>query len=206
MSQKISPTAMRVGVTSDWKSRWFASRSYLKFLKEDIRIRQFLEKKLKGMAVDSIQIERFPAKIGVIIFTARPGLLIGRGGTGADDLRKEISKIIKEKVDIKIEIQEFRHPESSAKIVAEQIAEQLEKRISFRRVMKQAMSKVRANRDIKGIKIELAGRLDGAEIAREERLEEGGLPLQYLKANIDFAKDTAFTTYGTVGIKVWIYK
>lgn len=175
-------------------------------MKEDMAIRKFLDKKLRGMSVDRLEIERSPDLFSIAIHTARPGLIIGRGGTGIEDLKHDIQKIIKRKTAIRLDIQEFKNPETSARIVAEQMAEQIEKRMPFRRLMKQTLAKIIANKEVKGAKIMLAGRLDGKEIARTEHLEEGALPLQTLRANIDYAQATAYTTYGTVGAKVWIYK
>ena len=206
MGQKISPTSHRITVTKDWRSRWFSLRKYPEFLKEDLKVRKFIEKKLRGMSVDRIDIERSPDVLAVTIHTARPGLIIGRGGTGIEDLKAEVQKLIKRKTAIRLDIQEFKNPETSARIVAEQMAEQIEKRLPYRRVMKQTLAKIIANKGVKGAKVMLAGRLDGREIARTEHLEEGSLPLQTLRADIDYAQATGYTTYGTVGVKVWIYK
>lgn len=206
MGQKISPTSLRISINKDWKSRWFNVKKYPEFLKEDLAIRNFLEKKLKNMSVASIELERSPDVLAINIKTARPGLIIGRGGTGIEDLKLAIAKIIKRKTAIRLDVQEFKNPETSAQIVAEQMAEQIEKRIPYRRVLKQALAKIISNRIVKGAKVALSGRLDGNDIARLEHLEDGSLPLQTLRADVDFAKATAYTTYGTVGIKVWIYK
>ncbi len=206
MGQKISPTSMRLSINKDWLSHWFKVRNYPEFLKEDVAIRKFLDKKLKSMSVDSIIIERSPDVLAIIIHTARPGLIIGRGGTGIEDLKAEIIKLIKRKTAIRLDVQEFKNPETSARIVAEQIAEQIEKRTPYRRVLKQSLVKIMSNRDVKGAKVTIGGRLDGNDIARTEHLEQGSLPLQTLRADIDFARFTAHTTFGTVGIKVWIYK
>jgi small subunit ribosomal protein S3 len=206
MGQKVSPISLRVSINKDWKSRWFNLKNYHKFLEEDLAIRKFLDKKLKGMSVDSVEIERSPDVLSIVINTARPGLIIGRGGTGIEDLKAELAKLIKRKTAIRLDVREFKNPETSARIMAEQIAEQIEKRVPYRHVMKQALAKIIANRDVKGAKVLISGRLDGNEIARSEHLEQGNLPLQTLRADIDFAEATAYTTYGTVGIKVWIYK
>jgi small subunit ribosomal protein S3 len=206
MGQKTSPVSFRVGIQRDWASRWFGRKKYIPLLKEDLAVRKFLDKKLRNMSVDRVEIERGTDLMNIIIFSSRPGLLIGRGGTGIEDLKKEIYKVLKKKVSIRIEIQEIKNPESSAMIMAESIGEQIEKRIPFRRVMKQTLAKIMASKQVKGAKIQIGGRLDGAEIARVEHLEEGSLPLQTLRAEIDYAKYTAHTTYGTIGIKVWIYK
>lgn len=208
MGQKISPTSFRLSVNKGWLSRWFGlGKKYTEFFREDYAIRSFLDKKLKNTSVDRVEIERSPDVLNIIIYTARPGLIIGRGGTGAEDLKRVIQKLIKRKTAIKLDIQEYKNPETSAAIMAESIVEQIERRLPFRRVMKQVLSKVMANKkEVLGAKLELAGRLNGAEIARTEHLEEGNLPLQTLRADIDYAKRTAFTTYGTIGVKVWIYK
>ncbi|MEK7139000.1 MAG: 30S ribosomal protein S3 [Patescibacteria group bacterium] len=206
MGQKISPTSLRIGINKDWVSRWFGYKNYKDYLKGDVVVREFLNKRLKNMAVDRVEIERGTGALNILIFTARPGLIIGRGGTGVEDLKMAIQKLLKKKVGVRIEIQEIKNPEKSASIMAESIVDQIEKRVPYRRIMKQTISKIMSNRDIKGVKVQISGRLDGAEIARSEHLEEGSLPLQTLRADIDFAKATAMTTYGTVGVKVWIYK
>lgn len=206
MGHKVSPTALRIGVIKDWTSRWFGGAKYSEYLKNDIAVRRFLEKKLRGMSVDRIEIERGTDTLNVIISTARPGLIIGRGGSGVEELKQAIYRLLKKKMSVRIEIQEVKSPESSARIMAESIADQTEKRIPFRRLMKQTLMKIMGNRDVKGAKIQISGRLDGAEIARTEHLEEGNLPLQTLRADIDYAQVTAITTYGTIGVKVWIYR
>jgi len=206
MGQKISPTSFRIGIQKDWASHWFGGRKYVPYLKDDVATRIFLDKKLKNMSVDKIEIERGSDALNVVIFTARPGLLIGRGGTGVEELKTAIQKLLKNKVTVKIEIQEVKNPEASAMIMAESIVGQIEKRTPFRRIMKQTLAKIIGSKEVKGAKILMGGRLDGAEIARSEHLEEGNLPLQTLRADIDYAKVTAHTTYGTIGIKVWIYK
>lgn len=206
MGQKISPISYRISVNKDWKSRWFNLKKYPEFLKQDLVVRKFLEKKLKGMSVDGIEIEKSPDIFAIIIRTARPGLIIGRGGTGIDDLKHDIQKIIKTKTAIRLDIQEFKNPETSARIMAEQMAEQIEKRLPYRRVLKQTLSKIMANKQVKGARVMVAGRLDGNDIARTEYLADGNLPLQTLRSNVDYAQATARTTYGTVGVKVWIYK
>ncbi len=206
MGQKISPISLRIGIQKDWLSRWFGGRRYIPFLKDDLKVRAFLEKKLKGMSVADIQIERGNDSVNVIISTARPGLLIGRGGSGIEDLKKAVQRVLKKKVAVRLEVIEIKYPELSAAVMAESIVEQIEKRIPFRRIMKMTLQKIMGNKQVKGAKIFMGGRLDGAEIARSEHLEEGNLPLQTLRADIDYAKATAHTTYGTIGIKVWIYK
>ena len=206
MGQKISPTSLRLTVDKDWRSRWFSAKNYTALLKEDIKIRQFLTKKLKNTSVDRIDLERSPDTLSIIIYTARPGLIIGRGGNGIEELRLAMQKLIKRKIALRLDVQEFKNPETSAVIMAEVAAEQIEKRIPYRRVLKQTLAKIIASKNVKGAKVAIAGRLDGNDIARNEHLEHGSLPLQTLRADVSYAKSTAHTTYGTVGIKVWIFK
>lgn len=206
MGQKISPTSLRIGIIKDWASRWFGGDKYTSYLKDDMAVRNFLEKRLRNMAVDRIEIERGTDQLTITIYTARPGLIIGRGGSGIEELRVAVRRILRKKVTVRLEIKEVSNPEASSAIMAEALAEQLERRVPFRRLMKQTLAKIVSSRDVKGAKIQLGGRLDGAEIARVEHLEEGSLPLQTLRADIDFARATAHTTYGTIGVKVWIYR
>lgn len=206
MGQKISPISLRTGIQKDWLSRWFGGKKYIPFLKDDLKVRDFLEKKLKGMSVANIQLERGTDMLNVVISTARPGLIIGRGGSGIEDLKKAVHRVLKKKVAIRLEVREIKYPELSAAVMAESIVEQIEKRVPFRRIMKMTLQKIMGNKQVKGAKVFMGGRLDGAEIARSEHLEEGNLPLQTLRAEIDYAKATAHTTYGTIGIKIWIYK
>ena len=206
MGQKISPLSMRLGFTQDWRSRYFSKRDLVKNLKDDLKVRNFLDKKLRFMGVAKIEIERTPGQLKIIIYTSRPGFIIGRGGSGSEELKKEIDKLVKSETPIRIEIQEYKGPETSAAIMSEQIIERIEKRVPFRKIVKQALAKIMSNREVKGVKIQVKGRLDGSEIARAEHMGEGPMPLQTLTADIDFAKNTAYTTYGTVGVKVWIYR
>ena len=206
MGQKASPISMRLGINRDWSSRWFGGAKYPAFLRDDLAIRDFLGKRLKNMGVDSILIERGNNAIRVTIHSARPGLIIGRGGTGIQELNQKLGKVLKFKVPVQLEITEVKTPDASAAVVAENIIEQIEKRTPYRRILKMTMQKIMASRDVKGAKLQMSGRLDGAEIARLEHMEEGALPLQTLRANVDFVRATAHTTYGTIGIKVWIYK
>lgn len=206
LAQKNSPIANRLGIIEDWRSRWFSIKNYKSYLHDDLRIREYLDKRLRGFSVDKIEIERSPGQLMLRLWTARPGLIIGRGGTGIEELKSELESIIEDKTRVRLEVQEIKKPTMSAAIVAEQIAEQIERRVPFRRTMKQAFAKIIANPEVKGAKIQISGRLDGSEIAREEHTESGLLPLQTLREKIDYAQNTAFTTYGTVGIKVWIYK
>ena len=197
---------MRLGINREWSSRWFGGAKYPQFLKDDLAIRDFLAKRLKNMGVDSILIERGNNALRVTIHSARPGLIIGRGGAGVQELNQKLGKLLKFKYPVQLEITEVKNPDGSAAVVAEHIIDQIEKRTPYRRIMKMTMLKIMASRDVKGAKLQLSGRLDGAEIARVEHMEEGSLPLQTLRANVDFVRATAHTTYGTVGVKVWIYK
>ena len=208
MSHKVHPRAFRVRDSADWVSRWLSKKNTPRFLEEDFKIRTFLKKKLKECSIESIEIERFAGKTNVIINSARPGLIIGRGGKGAEDLKKEIEKILGSvKKEMKIEIREVKNVWASAPLAGQWIAQQIEKRMPHRRVMKQAMEKIMANnKEVKGARIELSGRLGGNEIARREWLRKGRLPLQSLRAVIDYALTEALCTYGLIGIKVWIYK
>jgi small subunit ribosomal protein S3 len=183
-------------------------------LKEDVKIRDFLFQKLNKMGVGKIEIERASNSVKIVIHTARPGLIIGRGGTGIEQLREQLkrhlskgSHLLKKKnQELRLEVEEIKQSESHATIIAQSIADQLEKRLPYRRVLKQALQRTTQNKEVLGVKIMIKGRLDGAEIARKEWLAKGRIPLQTLRANIDFGISTAHTTYGTVGVKVWIYK
>ena len=206
MGKKINPFLHRLGVVRDWKSKWFNANKYKEYLRNDIELRSFLSKSLKKAAVEDIIIERSSNSITVNIHSARPGIIIGRGGTGVEELKKEIIKRINEKTEVKVNIIEIRNYEMSASLVAQGIAEQIEKRMPFRRVLKQAIEKTMQNKKAQGIKVQVSGRLNGAEMARTEWLSEGKIPLQTLRADIDFAKYEANTTYGKIGVKVWIYK
>ena len=206
MGQKINPTSMRIPVTKDWKSRWFAGKNYPTLLQEDLAIRSILQKRFRGMGVDRIMIERSPNAVTVQVITSRPGLLIGKGGNGVEEVRKIVARIVKKKVSVRVDIQEVKNPEASAAIMAEMMAEQIEKRMSYRRVLKTTLAKILGSKAVKGVKLCLSGRLDGNEIARTEHMEQGNLPLQTLRADVDYARATAHTTYGTIGVKVWIFR
>ena len=206
MGHKINPTSFRMKITDTWKSRWFSARNFYKQLQEDVTIRQYLEKHLKKAGLVRIDIERFnDGTITVIIKTTKPGLIIGKGGAGIEELKKKIKTKLKIKQELKVNIEEIRDLNLQAQVVADQITEQIEKRVAFRRLMKQSLEQV-MNAGAKGAKVAIGGRLNGAEIARTEHLSAGKIPLHTLRADIDFARSTAFTTYGTVGVKVWIYK
>ena len=204
MGQKVNPHGLRVGIIKDWDARWFASKKeFADYLVEDVKLREMIKKKLYHAGISKLEIERAANRIKVNIHTAKPGIVIGKGGTGADALKKEIEKFtgkttILNIVDIKV-------PDLDAQLVAENIAAQLERRISFRRAMKQAMQRT-MKAGAKGIKTMVSGRLGGADIARSERYHEGTIPLQTLRADIDYGFAEADTTFGKIGVKVWIYK
>jgi small subunit ribosomal protein S3 len=212
MSHTVHPYSHRLGIIRDWKSRWFASKKkYRQFLKTDTIIREYLEKRLRGSFVSSIEMERSEKTLRIIIETSRPGLIIGKSGEGSTALREAVLKLIRKKDltssgDLKIDIKEIRSPESNSMIVAQMVSEGLEKRLPFRRVIKQAIEKVLANRDVLGAKMELSGRLGGAEMSRVEKLKKGRVPLQTFRADVDYAFYEALLPYGKIGIKVWIYK
>ncbi len=214
MTHVVHPYAHRLGIIRDWKSRWFVRdrAQFKEFLKADTLLREWLKKRLKGMYVSDIEIERGASTLRIIVKTARPGMLIGRSGEGIKALNNEIAKKLNkmnltEMPKVKLDIEEIRSPEASAQIVAEMIAESLEKRMPFRRVLKQTIDKVMANREVKGVRISISGRIGGAEMSRKEQIKKGRVPLQTLRADIDFAKAEAYLAYtGLVGIKVWIYK
>ena len=208
MGHKVNPTGLRIGITTTWKSRWFSDKDYTRKLKEDVQVREFVMKKWKAAAIAEEEIERNENILKLIVKTSRPGVLIGRGGTGIGDMTEIIkNKFFRgKKVDIKIEAQEVRQFEENASLVAQNVAEQLEKRTPFRRVLKSMLDQVEKNKNIKGVKIEVSGRLGGAEMSRREWLSRGTVPLHTLRADIDFSRATAFTTYGAIGVKVWLYK
>lgn len=206
MGHKINPTSFRLKITETWKSRWFSKAHYVDMLKEDIKIREYLETHLKKAGLSRIDIERLnDGTITVIIRTTKPGLIIGKGGAGIEELKKRIKTKLGIKKELKVNIEEVRDINMHAQVIANGIAESLEKRVAFRRLMKQTLEQV-MQAGAKGVKVAIGGRLNGAEIARTEHLSAGKIPLHTLRANIDFARSTAFTTYGTIGIKVWIYK
>ena len=204
MGQKVNPHGLRVGVIKDWDSRWYASdEEFSDYLVEDYNIRKYLKKKLASAGVSKIEIERASDRIRVIVFTAKPGVIIGKGGTEIDKTRAEIEKMTGKKV--KMDITEIKRPDRDAQLVAENIAQQLENRVSFRRAMKSCMGRTMKAGAL-GIKAACSGRLGGADIARTEFYSEGTIPLQTLSADIDYGFSEADTTYGKVGVKVWIYK
>ncbi len=205
MSHQVHPYSFRIGVLRDWKSRWFETKHFSKFLKEDVEMRAWLLKKLRPAMVAEVEIERSRNTINFIIKTPRPGLLIGRGGEGIERLKKEIQKKMRVP-DLKLTVEEIRSPQSDALVVARQVVQDLEKRLPFRRMLKQTIEKVMNTGGVEGVKIQLSGRLDGSEMGRREWLKKGRIPLQTLRADVDYARDTALLPYGTIGVRVWIYK
>lgn len=249
MTHRVHPYIFRIGQTTVWKSRWFNSKRFVQYLREDTLLREFLERRLKASHIERVEIERSPASIQVIVKTARPGILIGRGGEGAARLKQEIELFIaritrrwssaagrrevrfpvgeksaganpraieksvgsyprtfEKSAGVKLTIEEVRFPETHAAIAAQMIADDLEKRLPFRRTLRQALDKIAASKEVKGVKVSLKGRLDGAEMARYEWGKRGRIPLQTIRADVDYAGKTAYTTYGTIGVKVWIFK
>lgn len=209
MGNKVHPTGIRLGITTNWQSRWFGSKkTYREQLRKDVEIRQFIMNKWKAAAIASVTIERSANAVRLVIHTSRPGVLIGRGGTGIEDLSRVIKKrfFAGQKVDLKVEVQEVKNAELNAMLVGQQVAEQLEKRMPFRRVLKGMLDQVEGNKEAQGVKIEISGRLGGAEMSRREWLSRGKIPLHTLRADIDFARTEARTTYGVIGVKTWIYK
>ena len=208
MGHKANPVGMRIGITTSWKSRWFGGKLYQKHLREDILIREFIMEKWKSAGISSVEIERSSGTVRLIIATARPGVLIGRGGTGIEDVTRTLKHRFfpGRRIDLKLDVQEVKHFEESAVLVAGQVAEQLERRLPFRRVLKGTLDQVEKSQTIRGVKIEISGRLGGAEMSRREWLSRGTLPLHTLRADIDFAVATARTTYGAIGVKVWLYR
>ncbi|WJH36418.1 30S ribosomal protein S3 [Paenibacillus sp. CC-CFT747] len=203
MGQKVSPVGLRIGIIRDWESKWYAGKDYGDLLLEDVKIREYLKGKLKDSSVSHFDIERAANRVSVTIHTAKPGMVIGKGGSEVENIRAHIAKLSGKKVHINIA--EIKNPDMDAILVAESIAQQLERRVSFRRAMKQALQRsMRAG--AKGIKTAVSGRLGGAEIARSEGYSEGTVPLHTLRADIDYGTAEAHTTYGRIGVKVWIYR
>ncbi len=203
MGQKVNPHGLRVGVIKDWDSKWYADAEFSDYLVEDYNIRKFLKKKLYNAGVSKIEIERASDRVKVIIFTAKPGVIIGKGGAEIEVTKKELAKITDKK--ILVDIKEIDRPDKDAQLVAENIAQQLENRVSFRRAMKSCMGRTMKSGAL-GIKAACSGRLGGADMARTEFYSEGTIPLQTLRADIDYGFAEADTTYGKVGVKVWVYK
>jgi small subunit ribosomal protein S3 len=211
MSKVVHPFAHRLGILRDWRHRWFATGTqYQAYLKADILLREYLQKEMRGMYIGGIEIERGAKTLRVILKTSRPGIIIGRSGEGSIKLKNKITDFLKNKhlevPELKLDIEEIRSPESNAAIVAYMVAESLEKRLPFRRVLKQTIEKVMANRDVKGVRIQLGGMLGGGSMSRTEQLKKGRIPLQTFRSDIDFARERANMALGVIGIKVWIYK
>lgn len=205
MGHKVNPISFRLQVNKNWKSRWFSKADYAKYLHEDIKIREHIQKKLGARAgVSKVEIERNANLVTVIIFTSRPGVIIGRGGAGAVELKNDLSKMVSSKIK-DISIEEVRDPELNAQIMADSVAQSLEKRIAFKRAANQTMDKM-MKAGAKGAKIMIGGRLNGAEISRSQFFAKGKIPLATLRADIDYGTARAWTTYGILGVKVWIYK
>ena len=209
MGQKVDPRGLRIGINRSWASRWFGSRKdFAANLASDVKIREYIKKEHKNAAIADVFIERAMGTVTIVIRTGRPGVLIGRGGSGIDKIAKEIKRrfFAGRPVRVKVDVKEVRRVEEDASLVAQQVAEQLEKRMPFRRILKSTLESVRRNRDVEGVKVEVSGRLGGAEMSRREWMSDGRIPLHTLRADIDFAKAEARTTYGVIGVKVWIYK
>jgi len=206
MGQKVNPKALRIGITRTWPSKWFARKDFALFLEQDVKLRRYIKNKLKDAGLDCIEISRSAGEVVLDITAAKPGLLIGRGGEGIENLKKEIkAKFLSPKTGVKINIKEVADPNLSAAIVLQLIVTDIEKRMPFRRVLKQSIEKV-MRAGAQGVKVCIAGRLNGVDIARTETLSEGKIPLHTLRADIDYARDHASTTYGKIGLKVWIYR
>ncbi|MFH1192301.1 MAG: 30S ribosomal protein S3 [bacterium] len=210
MGQKVNPKIFRMGIIRTWESKWFSKNKYSDFLKLDVAIRKFLNLKLKDAALDRIEIERSGESIKITIHSAKPGIIIGRSGVGIEDLKNKLQKSVLNKMNIgkmgvNLNIQEIKNPNLSANIIIQNVIDDLEKRIPFRRALKQAIGKAE-KAGAKGVKILVAGRLNGAEIARSEKLTSGKIPLHTLRADIDYTRGVARTIYGAIGVKVWIYK
>ena len=204
MGQKVQPIGFRLGIVKDWTAKWYGNKQqYAEFLTTDMKVRAFLEKKLKNAAISKIVIERPSQNMNITLYTARPGIVIGKKGEDIDRLRTELGKMVG--MPVQVAVEEIRKPEMDAKLVAENIAQQLEKRVMFRRAMKRSMQNT-MRLGAEGIKIMIAGRLNGAEIARTEWVRDGRVPLHTLRADIDYGTAEALTTYGIIGIKVWIFK
>ena len=212
MTHTVHPYSHRLGIIRDWKSRWFGVKSkYKEFLKSDVLLREYLQKKLRGFYISNIEMERGEKILRVIIETSRPGMIIGRSGDGAVKLKNDILAFLSKKKlssggEVKVDIKEIKSPESNASIVAQMIADGLEKKLPFRRVVKQVVEKVMANRDVKGVRVIVSGILGGNSMARTEMIKKGRVPLQTLRADIDYSHHTARLKLGAVGVKVWIYR
>jgi small subunit ribosomal protein S3 len=203
MGQKIHPVGLRLGITRTWDSRWFEKKHYIDWLHEDVAIRKFFNKWMRSAAISKIEIERRANQARVIVNTAKPGIIIGKRGVGIEEIRKNLEKLTGK--NVQVNVMEIKHPELDARLVGQNIVDQLEKRIAFRRAMKQAIMRT-MKAGARGVKVQVSGRLGGAEIARTERNADGKVPLHTLRADIDYAHVEAFTTFGRIGVKVWIYR
>ena len=203
MGQKIHPVGLRLGITRTWDSRWFEKKHYIEWLHEDVAIRKFFNRWMRSAAISKIEIERRANQARVIVNTAKPGIIIGKRGVGIDEIRKNLEKLTGK--NVQVNVMEIKHPELDARLVGQNIVDQLEKRIAFRRAMKQAIMRT-MKAGARGVKVQVSGRLGGAEIARTERNADGKVPLHTLRADIDYAHVEAFTTFGRIGVKVWIYR
>ncbi|MBV8116858.1 MAG: 30S ribosomal protein S3 [Candidatus Eremiobacteraeota bacterium] len=203
MGQKIHPVGLRLGITRTWDSRWFEKKHYIDWLHEDVAIRKFLNKWMRSAAISKVEIERRANQARVIVNTAKPGIIIGKRGIGIEEIRKNLETLTRK--NVQVNVMEIKHPELDARLVGQNIVDQLEKRIAFRRAMKQAIMRT-MKAGARGIKVQVSGRLGGAEIARTERNADGKVPLHTLRADIDYANVEAFTTFGRIGVKVWIYR
>lgn len=207
MARKINPIAYRLGINKPWRSRWLPpGKGFGKWLEEDEKMREIIMKKVGKAGIAGIDIERTPDKYRIFIKSSRPGFIIGRGGGGIEELEKLLRKVITAGVSLSLTVEELKRTEVSAQIMAQNIAWDLERRMPYRRVLKRYIDIAMQNREVKGVKIQVAGRLGGTEISRREHLESGKLPLTTLRADIDYGETTAFTKYGTIGVKVWVYK
>ncbi|MFA6376679.1 MAG: 30S ribosomal protein S3 [Candidatus Paceibacterota bacterium] len=216
MAHKVHPKGFRIKDSSGWYSRGYYEKSFPKMLEEDFVIREFLQKRLAGIGISEVEIERFPGKMSVVISCVRPGLIIGRQGQGIEELRKKLEKIIskgkkiekakKGNADLRVEIREITNPWASAPYIGQSIAAQIEKRMPYLKVLKQSIEKAMGSRDVQGVRVQVAGRLNGVEIARTSWLSKGRMPRQTIRADIDYALTEAHCTYGVIGIKVWIFK
>lgn len=220
MTHKIHPFSNRLVVTKNWKSRWFSSKNYQENVQQDYLIRNYIFTNLQNAGIADVEIERFANSLSVIVHTSRPGIIIGRGGTGIEQLKKDLNKTLRKKMrfiagekrenssisELKIEVREIRESETNARLIALSVAEQLERRMPFRRILKKTLDRIMANKKVQGAKISVAGRLNGADMARTEFVKRGSLPLQTLRADIDYAFIKAVTKYGVIGVKVWIHK
>ncbi len=204
MGQKVNPISFRLGVTKTWPSRWYAGKNYREWLHQDLSLRKHIKKKYYQAGISKIELERMPKQIKLTIHAARPGVIIGKGGIGIEELKSDVKKFI-DGVEPYVDIVEVRKPEADAQLIAENVALQLERRVAFRRAMKRSINQA-LRYGVKGVKIQVSGRLGGAEMSRREWYLEGRLPLQTLRADIDYGFATAHTTYGVIGVKVWVYK